>query len=264
MMVVTAVVLRWLHVARARFEQGQSAEYDEAFHQYGTLDGDVCYEGKTGRPSTPTGYLYLFLQLEAVVKTNHKKCTAYGLKLIPQCAVCIGWHVVQFKTTIDSHHIRIMPYTLFCAIIGHKDKAPFSVKIDKTETVYELKTRIKAKNEHALASLNAYDLMLYKVDIDVSKKDTLAEVLLQISQGSITTNGELNPLSTISEYYEATPRGKRIHILIQLPRGELIDPRVRGAVAWTIADMTFVPKFMSPSNDSYCQSPHLQVSQSIQ
>ena len=122
-----------------------------------------------------------------------------------------------------------MPYTVSCAIIGHK--ALFSVKINKTQTVDELKDAIKAKKQDALASFDASSLMLYKVDIDISKKETLAEVMLQISQSLIKVNEELNPFFTIREYYKAAPRRKSIHILIQLPRGELIDSRVCGVVA---------------------------------
>ena len=44
MMVATAVVLWWLHVVRAWFEQSQSGEYDGEFHQYETLGEDPCYE----------------------------------------------------------------------------------------------------------------------------------------------------------------------------------------------------------------------------
>ena len=170
--------------------------------------------------------------------------------------------MVLFNPTLalpDSRPTRLspMPYNLGCAIIG--EKVLFPIKIDKNETVGELKNSIKAWAETAGP---ARHLTLHQVNINVSNKETRANVMLQISQDSITTNGEeLNPLSTISQYYKAVPRKNHVHVLIRLPRGELIDPRVCGAVAWTIADMMFVPKFMS-LRTSLIVNP--QVSQSSQ
>ena len=121
------------------------------------------------------------------------------------------------------------PYNFVCAILGQK--GTFPVKIERDESVGYLKDAIKAMKDPELASFAANSLVLYQVDIDISKPETRATVMLQISQSSINVNEELDPILLISECYQAAPSGKRIHVLVQLPRGKLIDPRVCAAVA---------------------------------
>ena len=79
-----------------------------------------------------------------------------------------------------SHPAVTMPYTLHCTIIGHN--TIFQVDIDETQAVGEQKKGIKEEKEHSLASLDADFLMPSKVNIDISKTET---VMQQIHQSSI-------------------------------------------------------------------------------
>jgi len=73
---------------------------------------------------------------------------------------------------------------------------------------------------------------LYKVNIDVSTKESREAAKLAISQSSIECEkDELEPSWELSEYFQesgpsekSVPK-KAIHILVQVPRGESIDPR---------------------------------------
>ncbi len=62
-----------------------------------------------------------------------------------------------------------MPYTLYCAIIGRNDLFP--AVINETRTVGELKDEIKTKKARTLASIEADNLVLYNVDIDISSDE---------------------------------------------------------------------------------------------
>jgi hypothetical protein len=123
-----------------------------------------------------------------------------------------------------------MPYRLFCAIYG--ENTTFAVNIDETQTVDELKKRIKAEKDPELASYAADSFTLYKVNINISKEEIYAEVMEKIKQSSITDDRKkMVPAYELSDYWEeSNPPKKTIHILVQLPRGESIG-LICGAVA---------------------------------
>ena len=127
-----------------------------------------------------------------------------------------------------------MPNPLFCAIISENSLIP--IKFNGTQTVGELKDVIKAKAAQTLALVDAHTLTLYKVNIDISNKETSPGVMKQISQSSIKVDRqELDPVDNLSEYWGESdlPKRKTIHILVQMPRGESSDLRAYGAVAET-------------------------------
>ena len=124
-----------------------------------------------------------------------------------------------------------MPYPLFCAIIG--DKEAFPIIVLETESVGELKVRIKAEKAQTLAPVAASALTLYKVDIPVaeaypevmraiSQSATCAQVLRAIQpQNTVEDTLKLtNPFHELSTIYPSTPARYTIHILVQLPPGE--------------------------------------------
>jgi hypothetical protein len=123
-----------------------------------------------------------------------------------------------------------MPITLACIIIGQA--TAFTVTINETQYVDELKDEIKKKQQHNLAEVDADQLTLYKVNIDVSTKELLDAAKLAIFQSSIEyEKEELEGLWELSTYFQesgppenAIPK-RTIHILVQLPRGESINPR---------------------------------------
>ena len=115
-----------------------------------------------------------------------------------------------------------MPNPLFCAIISEDTLLP--IKFNGTQTVAELKDVIKAKAAQTLASVDAHTLTLYKVNIDISNKETSSGVKKQISQSSIEVDRqELDPEDDLSEYWGESDLSKKKTIHILVPRGESSD-----------------------------------------
>jgi hypothetical protein len=120
-----------------------------------------------------------------------------------------------------------MPITLVCIIIGKA--TTFTITINETQYVDQLKDEIKKKQE---LNIVASELTLYKVNIDVSTKESREAAKRAISRSSIECEkDELEPSWELSEYFQesgpsekSVPK-KAIHILVQVPRGESIDPR---------------------------------------
>jgi Crinkler effector protein N-terminal domain len=114
-----------------------------------------------------------------------------------------------------------MPYKLLCIVIG--EKAPFSIKIDDTELVDDLKDAIKKKKEHTLGAFDADALNLYKINVNISNDDTYDKMIHDISRSDYK-KWKLNPSFKVSEYSGETgfPE-KTIHILVDFPSGEPID-----------------------------------------
>jgi hypothetical protein len=114
-----------------------------------------------------------------------------------------------------------MPYTILCVIIG--DNTLFSVNIDETRTVGELKRCIKEKAAHTLASFDAHTLRLYCIDVTGTDPKTLMEAVKQKAQ-TVSSRDPLNPFHSLQVVYPPPgPPGMMIHILVQLPSGESID-----------------------------------------
>lgn len=134
--------------------------------------------------------------------------------------------LVLFPTT--SHPTVTMPYTLYCAIIGHN--TTFPVHTDETQTVGELKKSIKEEKKHTLASYEADQFTLYKANIYISGEEAYTQVMQDIHQGLIKVGEEMVPMFTLSRYFkEPDVREETTHILVRLPPSESIDsidPRV--------------------------------------
>ena len=113
-----------------------------------------------------------------------------------------------------------MSYTLLCAILGKE--TPFAIQADGNELVYELKRRICAEEHQTLASFQASNLILYKVNIEVSSQETFSMAMEAISQGSIDVHDRLNySFSPVSGYFDLPNLPARtIHILVERPTGE--------------------------------------------
>ena len=127
---------------------------------------------------------------------------------------------------------EMLPYRLFCVILGQDvdlSKA-FSVTLDETKLVEDLQNEIK-KNRKSLAEFET--LVLYKVNLNGSdkqgfKKD-LDDILHDWSKAT-----ELAPTLELSEVFQSEPSKNKVHILIELPPGDLINSRVCSAVSDTI------------------------------
>jgi Crinkler effector protein N-terminal domain len=131
----------------------------------------------------------------------------------------------RWYSQLAHHHCPFaMPYTLLCIVIG--GTTPFAVKIDETQLVDELKKAIKKEAEHTCRAFDAYELTLYKINIDISNDNTCDKIIHDISRGDykFSEKRKLNPTFKVSEYSGETgfPE-KTIHIFVEFPSGEPID-----------------------------------------
>ena len=123
-----------------------------------------------------------------------------------------------------------MAFKLICAIIG--EESLFSVIIDQAQTVHELKNCIKKEKQHGLASYAATSLTLFKLNTTIPDDEAAERVTQDIRQGSIKDTEKMVPVFRLSRYFnEEDFCETKVHIVIQLPQGESIDPRLCGAVA---------------------------------
>jgi len=124
-----------------------------------------------------------------------------------------------------------MSYDIFCFIPG--DRSTFSVSINETESVDNLRDKIKAKKSNELKHVDAAKLTLYRVEVDKScdKKTRISELerLSQTLNECLELEDEERQLS--EAFGESPPQGKKYYILVQVPKGESIHSRACGAVA---------------------------------
>jgi hypothetical protein len=100
-----------------------------------------------------------------------------------------------------------MLYRVFCII---PDGNPaFSVRIDDTETVDDLKGAFKDRTKPKLDAFAAYTLTLYYIDVDLSSEEQYIE---RVNHPGLE---ELEAGDTLTEVFE--PFSRRIHILVQPP-----------------------------------------------
>ena len=96
-------------------------------------------------------------------------------------------------------------YKLFCLI--ENSSTAFSVTIVATETVDDLKKRIKDEKSNALQNVDADQLKLWKVEIPDDQ---------EIDFSSLAPEDELKPTRRINRYWEATPLEDHIHVCIRI------------------------------------------------
>ena len=117
-----------------------------------------------------------------------------------------------------------MVYTLWCLVLG--DKTTFSVKVDGTQTVDELKEAIKNQALHKFENVDAYELTLYRVEGDQSctwqeRIDEFERLSQNLNEG--TKLGDVE--QQLSEIFgESPPKGKKYYILVVPPQCKSIDP----------------------------------------
>ncbi|KAI7825711.1 hypothetical protein BC939DRAFT_124815 [Gamsiella multidivaricata] len=104
--------------------------------------------------------------------------------------------------------------TLFCLTDGEPTSNEFSVKIPSTETVYILKSLIKAKKTPKFDDLAADNLTLWRVSVPVVAASIRSAVFLN----EIDSKTELSPTNDVSDVFPNTPAKKTVHIIVQRPR----------------------------------------------
>jgi hypothetical protein len=118
--------------------------------------------------------------------------------------------------------------TIWCLLEGKNDV--FSVIIDEVRTVDHLKMEIKKEKSVDLAAVEANSVQLYHVNVayDSSGDEEHIKQANEVFQDLIP----LDALVELSTLEKGFPEGE-IHILVQLPPSESIDPRAYGAIAET-------------------------------
>ena len=131
----------------------------------------------------------------------------------------IASHVVT--SNLDS---TIMQYKLFCVIPD--GKPAFVVNIDETETVADLKDKIKEKKPLTLATVETEALELYRINAFGNnlqeRRKALEDEIRRIEDiRKASSDSELDNLELLEVVFNNTPPPhKTIHILVVVPSGE--------------------------------------------
>ncbi|RHZ69128.1 hypothetical protein Glove_290g6 [Diversispora epigaea] len=99
---------------------------------------------------------------------------------------------------------------LFCLIKGDSARHAFPVKIDRDDTIGDLKKAIKAEKPNDFFRVDADKLRLWKEEIPDDKDDLLSVLSLQ-------DEDELFSTRDIEFYWTDTPKKKHIHVIIKQP-----------------------------------------------
>ena len=120
-----------------------------------------------------------------------------------------------------------MSYKIFCILPG--GRPAFAVNIKQTETVGDLKVAIQAMNGNELNAIDAVALSLYHINVGaLDMQKAIVEVEGIFQDLSTSENREwLNPITTLESIFGASgPPRDKIHILVLVPGGESMDPRM--------------------------------------
>jgi hypothetical protein len=149
-------------------------------------------------------------------------------------------------------------YTIFCLLEG--EYTPFSVHIDQTRCVADLKKAIKEKCQVTFAAVDANNLKLYHVNFeyDDSDEEKCITQVNEVLQG-LSNAKPLRALQKLSKIEKGFPQ-EIVHILVRLPPSESIHSMACGAVAETPPPNTLhpiiCPRLHRPSNNApivnYC------------
>ena len=107
---------------------------------------------------------------------------------------------------------------LLCIIPGPSCEL-FSVTIDEKQIVDELKDAIKSRISGTLANIDAYNLKLYKININALDKDQYTEGVNTLAQ-NLSTLHKLNPAIPMGTVFPSGPLDQMIEILVEVPTSE--------------------------------------------
>ncbi len=147
---------------------------------------------------------------------------------------------------------------LWCLLIG--DENLFSVDINQSSTVEQLKKKIKTENQHDL-NIDPRKLTLYRAEVDDSidkYKTTLITELNRLSE-NLSECRELDERHELSEIYGEVPPEKRYYTLVKRPKGESIYIRACGGACLFVVRL-LAPRPTTPPNQGL--RPLLAPSQS--
>jgi Crinkler effector protein N-terminal domain len=101
-------------------------------------------------------------------------------------------------------------YTVLCIVIG--EDVPFSVEIEKSKIVSQLKDLIKEKRTDVFANIGSNLLDLYHVDIpDAPKEDLMASMRAH----PLDSRGPLLATTRFTNIFPGTPKDDTIHFIVK-------------------------------------------------
>ncbi|GBB98919.1 hypothetical protein RclHR1_03360016 [Rhizophagus clarus] len=92
---------------------------------------------------------------------------------------------------------------LFCLVKGEGTMHAFAIKINKNETISDLKKKIRLDQPRAFSKTDSKDLRLWMVNVRDDGQD------------EIRCNVELRPTREIEEYWAGTPSKNHIHVVVE-------------------------------------------------
>ena len=100
---------------------------------------------------------------------------------------------------------------LACLVVGEPIENAFTVKVDKDETISELKEIIKTKKQNTFNDIDANELSLWKIDASLGELNQF----IGKNDSDIKTIGEqLLPLNKVGQGFPE-PAGERVHVIVQ-------------------------------------------------
>ncbi|ETN14908.1 hypothetical protein PPTG_07157 [Phytophthora nicotianae INRA-310] len=108
---------------------------------------------------------------------------------------------------------------LFCALVGAKGNAFFSVTIDASESVDDLKKAIKKENEDITCAARKVELFLARMGDNTWLDRSGAEAVTLDENGHPEGFAHMDELNWIEDYYgeEFQPKRGEIHVLVVVP-----------------------------------------------
>ncbi|KAI8354512.1 hypothetical protein B0O80DRAFT_60774 [Mortierella sp. GBAus27b] len=103
---------------------------------------------------------------------------------------------------------------MWCLVNGMSSSSAFSVDVDPSATIYDLKEAIKAKKSNDFKDIDADRLTLWRVSIPIINDDENPILLDGVGSGD---KKKLGPADELSDVFKEEPPKKTIHILIQCP-----------------------------------------------
>ena len=103
--------------------------------------------------------------------------------------------------------------TLMCLVRGESSDHAFTVRINKSEFVADLKKLIKAEKQQLFDGIDPDNLTLWRVFIPVENDAILQKLVLENANGV----QKLHPTEEVSDVFSETPPKKHIHIIVEPP-----------------------------------------------
>ncbi|RHZ77089.1 hypothetical protein Glove_186g10 [Diversispora epigaea] len=111
--------------------------------------------------------------------------------------------------------------TLVCLVYGDLTKKAFKVNIEKNESVYYLKTKIKEKKSNLFANVDANEIVLWKVNVPLDDDTMEVDIVLENNE-EMDVQKLSFPFITIGNAFTENITVDSIHIVIEEPSDELV------------------------------------------